>query len=59
MWDPTVELTWHELREERFLEPPEEEPGAPPPLETMPEAEVEEPILALAEPEKGPEAASQ
>jgi hypothetical protein len=59
MWDPTVELTWRELREARFVEPEEEEPGPPPALETMPEAEVEEPILAPAELEEEPEPASQ
>ena len=58
MWDPTVELTWHELHEDRFVEPPKEEPGPPPPLEIMPEAEIEEPILAHDEPEKGPEPAA-
>ncbi len=59
MWDPTVELSLREVREARFGEPPEEEPGAPPPPEIMSEAEIEEPILAPDEPEKGPEPASQ
>ena len=57
MWDPTVELTRRELHEEWFVEPEEEERDAPPPPETLPEAE--EPIPAFAEPEKGPEPASQ
>ena len=56
MWDPTVELTRRELHEGRFVEP---ELDAPPPPETLPEAEAEEPILSLAEPEEGPEPASQ
>ena len=57
MWDPTVELTRRELHEEWFVEPEEEERDAPPPPETLLEAE--EPIPAFAEPEKGPEPASQ
>jgi hypothetical protein len=56
MWDPTVELTRRELHEGRFVEP---ELDAPPPPETLPEAEVEELIQLPAEPEEGPEPASQ
>ncbi len=59
MWDPTVELTRRELREEWFTEPEEEERDAPPPPENLLEAEAEGPIPAFAEPEKGPEPASQ
>ncbi len=59
MWDPTVDLAWRELREDRLAEREEEERDAPPPLETLLEAEAEEPIPALAELEKGSEPASQ
>ena len=58
MWDPTVELTWHELREDRFVEPEKEELDAPPPPGTLPEAEVEELIQPPAEPEEAPEPAA-
>ena len=58
MWDPTVELTRRELHEEWFVEPEEEERDAPPPPETLPEAEVEELIQPTDEPEEAPEPAA-
>ncbi len=59
MWDPTVELTWRELREARFVEPEEGESEPPPSPETLLEAEVEEPISAFAEPDETRELATQ
>jgi hypothetical protein len=59
MWDPTVELAWRELREDRLAEPVEGEPEPPPDQETLLEGEPEEPIPALAEPDETPEPATQ
>jgi hypothetical protein len=59
MWDPTVDLAWRELREDRLAEREGGEPEPPPDLETLLEGEPEEPIPAFAELEKVPEPASQ
>ena len=58
MWDPTVELTRRELHEEWFVEPEEEERDAPPPPETLSDAEVAELIQPPAEAEEAPEPAA-
>ena len=59
MWDPTVDLAWRELREDRLAEREGGEPEPPPDLETLLEGEPEEPIPALAEPDETPELATQ
>ncbi len=59
MWDPTVDLAWRELREDRLAEREEGEPEPPPGLETLVEGEPEEPIPTLAESDETPELATQ